>query len=182
MKKTKKEILLGVTGSIAAYRAPDIARGLIRAGAGVTVIMTSNACRFITPLTMSVITKRQALTTEWEPEGGGFREDHISLRERADLLLIAPATANIIAKIRAGIADDLLSTTALSMKAPILIAPAMNTVMYENPATRENIAVLRKRGVAFIEPAAGELACGDVGAGRLADAGEIVRAALEILR
>jgi phosphopantothenoylcysteine decarboxylase/phosphopantothenate--cysteine ligase len=177
----KKEILLGVTGSIAAYRAPDIVRGCMKGGAGVTVIMTEAARRFIGPLTFSTLTGRDVFTDMWGPPGGSYRDDHIALRDRADLLVIAPATANIIAKVRAGIADDLLSTTTLSMKAPILIAPAMNTAMYESAAVRENIASLKARGVYFVEPEKGDLACGDVGVGRLAAPETIVSRILELL-
>ncbi len=182
MTKKKKEILLGVCGSIAAYRAADVARSCMKKGAGVTVIMTESALRFITPLTMSTLTRRDVYTSMWSPPDGRVREDHISLRDRADLLVIAPATANIIAKMRTGIADDLLSTTALAMKKPVLVAPAMNTAMYESAAVRENIAALKQRGVHFIDAVKGELANRDVGTGRLAPVDEIVDAVMELLK
>lgn len=182
LRKFKHEILLGVTGSIAAYKAAEIVRLCNKAGVGVTVVMTENAVRFVAPLTFSALTGRAVFTSMWAEEGGRFDENHISLRDRAEMLVIAPATANIIAKIRAGIADDLLSTTALSMKGPVLVAPAMNTVMFENAAVRDNIAALKERDVVFAEPGTGELACGDSGKGRLAEPKEIVERITELLR
>lgn len=171
-EKPRKTVLLGVTGCIAAYKSCEIVRGLQKAGVHVKVVMTEHSTQFVGPLTFRALTN--------EPVAVGLFDDpadpihHISLAQEADLLLIAPCTANVIAKMAHGIADDLLTTTALATKAPILIAPAMNVNMYENPATRNNIALLSNRGVDFIEPDSGYLACGDVGRGRLADVDEIV--------
>ncbi len=168
-----KNILLGITGSIAAYKAADLASRLTQAEAAVNVIMTASAQKFITPLTLRSITGRPVATGMWDPSSG-FDIEHVSLAEAADIVVIAPATANMIAKIACGIADDLLSCTVLASKAPVVIAPAMNSNMYENPVTRENIARLKERGFIFVEPAYGRLACGSQGKGRLADVGRIM--------
>lgn len=168
-----KTILLGVTGSIAAYKAVDLASKLTQAGARVDVVMTRAAREFVTPLTFRSITHRWVATEMFEdtPE---FDIEHVALAERADIVVIAPATANIIAKMAAGIADDLLSCTALATKAPIILAPAMNVNMYQNPITQENINRLRSRGIIIAEPGSGNLACGATGAGRLADIEDIL--------
>ena len=168
-----KEIVLGVTGGIAAYKACEIIRELRSEGANVTTILTAGGSQFITPLTLQTLSKNPVVMDMWnlisESEIG-----HISLAQRAHLLLIAPATANIIGKIRGGIADDMLSTVVMAMGAPVVLAPAMNSQMYASAAVRENIAVLRSRGFLFVEPDEGELACGTVGPGRLAAVGKIV--------
>jgi phosphopantothenoylcysteine decarboxylase/phosphopantothenate--cysteine ligase len=175
-----KEIVLGVTGGIAAYKACEIIRELRSEGANVTTILTAAGSQFITPLTLQTLSKNPVVMDMWnlisESEIG-----HISLAQRAHLLLIAPATANIIGKIRGGIADDMLSTVVMAMGAPVVLAPAMNSQMYASAAVRENIAVLRSRGFLFVEPDEGELACGTVGPGRLAMVGKIVEMARIVL-
>jgi phosphopantothenoylcysteine decarboxylase/phosphopantothenate--cysteine ligase len=175
-----KHILLGVTGSIAAYKAADIASKLTQAGAEVDVVLTEHARRFITEVTFRAITRRPVLTDLFdEPEERQIA--HIHLAKRADVLLIAPATANILAKLAVGIADDLLSTLALATQAKVVIAPAMNTVMWQHPATQHNVRVLEERGAHFVYPAEGMLACGDVGAGKLADTPLILAAVEQVL-
>jgi phosphopantothenoylcysteine decarboxylase/phosphopantothenate--cysteine ligase len=175
-----KHILLGVTGSIAAYKAADIASKLTQAGAEVDVVLTEHARRFITEVTFRAITRRPVLTDLFdEPEERQIA--HIHLAKRADVLLIAPATANILAKLAVGIADDLLSTLALATQAKVVIAPAMNTVMWQHPATQHNVRVLEERGAHFVYPAEGMLACGDVGAGKLADTPVILAAVEQVL-
>ncbi|MDA8121768.1 MAG: bifunctional phosphopantothenoylcysteine decarboxylase/phosphopantothenate--cysteine ligase CoaBC [Deltaproteobacteria bacterium] len=168
-----KEIVLGVTGGIAAYKACEIVRELHKGSASVHVVLTASGAQFITPLTLQTLSKNPVVTDLFnlvsESEIG-----HISLAQRANLLLIAPATANIIGKIRNGIADDMLSTVVMATAAPVLIAPAMNSQMYASAAVRENVATLRERGFHFVEPDEGELACGTVGPGRLADVGKIL--------
>lgn len=177
---TGKEIVLGVTGGIAAYKACEIVRELVRLGARVQVILTASGAQFITPLTLQTLSKNPVITDLFnliqESEIG-----HIALAQRAHLLLVAPATANIIGKIRNGIADDMLSTVAMATAAPVLLAPAMNSQMYASAAVQENIAVLRGRGFHFVEPDEGELACGTVGPGRLADVPKIVEMARVVL-
>jgi len=167
-------IILGVTGSIAAYKAADITNILTKDGYNVDVIMTKGGTAFITPLTMQALSKNKVYTDV-------FQEDypkeikHISLSKKADLLLIAPATADIIGKLANGIADDMLTSVVLAIKdIPMLIAPAMNTKMYENPIVQDNIAKLKKYGFEIIEPKEALLACGDLGKGALADVTEIV--------
>lgn len=162
-----RSVLLGVTGSIAAYKACELVREWIRSGTDVNVIMTESACEFVTPMTFQTLSQNPVSidlfdqVEEWEPE-------HISLTDQADVLVIAPATANIIAKLAHGLADDALSTAALAFCGPVIIAPAMNTKMYAHPATVDNIRILRERGVQFVEPDEGDLACGYTGKGRLA--------------
>ena len=171
-----KEIVLGVTGGIAAYKACEIIRELKSEGANVTTILTAAGSQFITPLTLQTLSKNPVVMDMWnlisESEIG-----HISLAQRAHLLLIAPATANILGKIRGGIADDMLSTVVMATGAPVVLAPAMNSQMVASAAVRENISVLRSRGFLFVEPDEGELACGTVGPGRLAVVGKIVEMA-----
>lgn len=175
-----KCVVMGVTGGIAAYKAAEVLRLLQKQGADVYVIMTEHACRFLTPLTMEtlsghpVVSDMFARVTSWEVE-------HISLAKRADLFLIVPATANIMGKMAAGIADDMLSTTVMATHAPILLAPAMNTGMWENAATQANFQTLRARGVQFVMPESGRLACGDTGAGKLAPVEQIAQAATQML-
>jgi len=170
---TGKEIVLGVTGGIAAYKACEIIRDLTAEGASVRTILTASGAKFITPLTLQTLSKHPVasdLFDLWSESEIG----HISLAQRADLLLIAPATANILGKIRAGIADDMLSTVVTATDAPVLLAPAMNDRMYASAAVRENVEVLKARGFHFVEPDVGELACGTYGPGRLAAVGRIV--------
>lgn len=173
-------VLLGVTGCIAAYKSCEILRGLQKAGVRVKIVMTKNACEFVGPTTFRALT-HEPVAIDTFGDGPGDPIHHVSLAEECDLFLIAPCTANVLAKMAAGIADDLLSTTALACTAPIAVAPAMNVHMYEAAATRHNMQVLASRGVHFIEPGEGYLACGDVGRGRLADPVDIVASVLHML-
>lgn len=169
-----KNIVLGVTGGIAVYKAVELARLLVKKGAGVKVIMTEAATRFVNPLTFRVVTDNPVITSMWSDPVEPI--PHISLSDEADIIIIAPATANIIAKCAHGIADDMLSTTVLAAKGTVVVAPAMNTRMLEHPATAGNIKALKDRGVFIIEPGVGELACGEEGAGRMAEPALIVEA------
>ncbi len=175
-----KHVLLGVTGSIAAYQAADLIGLLKNEMASVRVIMTQAATRFITPLTLEVISAHPVTVDMFG--GTGAYVEHITLARGADLLLIAPATANIIGKLANGIADDMLSTTALAVTAPVLIAPAMNEQMWFNRIVQGNVERLRKLGVHFVEPEYGPMACGGEGWGRLARLPIIVRRASEVVR
>jgi phosphopantothenoylcysteine decarboxylase / phosphopantothenate---cysteine ligase len=166
-------IVLGITGSIAAYKAAILASKLTQAGARVDTVMTDSAQKFITPLSLRSITGRPVSVSMWEMSCE-VNIEHISLAERADAVLIAPATANFIAKLAAGIADDLLSCVVLATRSPVIIAPAMNVNMYENAVTQENISRLKSRGFVFIGVANGRLACGAVGSGRLAEIEDII--------
>lgn len=168
-----KKILLGITGSIAAYKAAILVRALVKEGAEVKVVMTPLAKEFITPLTMATLSKNPILVDFFDPENGAWNS-HVSLGEWADLYLIAPATANTMTKMARGVADNLLLTSYLSARCPVAIAPAMDLDMYAHPATQENIGILRDRGVAIIEPGSGELASGLSGKGRMAEPEEIV--------
>ncbi len=170
---TGKNILLGVTGSIAAYKAAILVRALVKEGANVKVIMTPLAKHFITPLTLATLCKNPILVEFFNPEDGSWNS-HISLGEWADAYLIAPATANTIAKMANGIADNLLLTTYLSARSPVYISPAMDLDMYAHPTTQENISKLRNLGIGVIEPGDGELASGLIGKGRMAEPEEIV--------
>jgi phosphopantothenoylcysteine decarboxylase/phosphopantothenoylcysteine decarboxylase/phosphopantothenate--cysteine ligase len=169
-----KTVVLGVTGSIAAYKAAEIVSLLRKAGHEVFVVMTKSAADFITPLTLATLSRHPVLGDLAEEKGEEWKPGHIELADRADLLLVAPATANSIARLAYGFADDALGAVALATRAPVLVAPAMNGKMWEHPATQENVSRLRTRGVAFIGPAEGMLACGYEGAGRLAEPQEIV--------
>lgn len=176
------ETLLCATGGIACYKSADLAGRLVQAGAGVSVAMTEAAARFVTPLTFQTLTGRQVFSSLWTATED-YRCGHLALNERADLMIVAPATANIIAKMACGIADDLVSTLALSAgDCPILIAPAMNTRMLKAQATEANIAALADRGVHLVGPAEGRLACGDSGPGRMAEPDQILAAAIKILK
>ena len=168
-----RHILLGITGSIAAYKAAVLCRLLKTAGADVRVVMTPLAKQFITPLTMATLSKNPILVEFFDPENGAWNS-HVSLGEWADCLLIAPATANTLAKMRTGVADNLLLTTFLSARCPVVAAPAMDLDMYAHAATQENLRVLAERGVRIVEPADGELASGLTGKGRMAEPAEIV--------
>ena len=172
-----KTVLLGVTGSIAAYKAADLASRLMKQHAQVHVIMTENAAKFISPITFETLTNRKCITDTFDrnyPSDHPVEVEHIALAKKADLVIVAPATANIIAKMAYGIADDMLSTTLLACTCPVLVSPAMNTKMYEHPATQANLAVLRQRGVKIIEPSSGLLACGDEGKGKLPEPAVLV--------
>ena len=161
-----KTILLGVTGGIAAYKSASLASRLVKAGAEVRVIMTEHATNFINPITFETLTGHKCITDTFD-RNFEFQVEHVSLAKKADVIMVAPATANIIAKLAHGLADDMLTTTILASHAPKLVAPAMNTGMYENPVTQDNLALLKKYGMEVIEPAAGHLACGDEGKGKM---------------
>ena len=161
-----KTVILGVTGSIAAYKAANLASMLKKQHADVQVIMTKNATQFINPITFESLTGNKCLVDTFD-RNFQFQVEHVALAKRADLTIVAPATANIMAKLAHGLADDMLTTTLLACRCPKLIAPAMNTRMYENPVTQDNMDILRKYGFRIIEPAVGHLACGDTGAGKL---------------
>ena len=175
-----KTIILGITGSIAAYKAAEIASQLTQAGAKVNVIMTEEAIQFISPVTFRAITGRPVVTEMFDLTSE-FSIEHVSLAEAADIVVIAPATANIIAKLAAGIADDMLCCTVLATKAPVLIAPAMETNMYNNPVTQDNLSKLKARDFVIIGPAIGWLASGKEGPGRLADIKDIIGSICQIL-
>lgn len=162
----KKNILLGVTGGIAVYKVLDVASRLRKLNYELNTIMTENACEFVKPLSFETITNNYVVTDTFE-RPKTWEVEHIALAKKADLMLIAPATANIIGKVAHGIADDMLSTTIMATKCQVVFAPAMNTAMYENPIVQDNIAYLKEKGYLFIEPDAGWLACGDLGAGKL---------------
>ena len=168
-----KHIVLGVTGGIAAYKAVEVVSRLRKAGAHVHVIMTRGAQNFVTELTFREMSGEPVITDMWA-KVTHYHVEHIALAQLADVILVAPATANVLAKAACGMADDMLTTTLLATKAPVFVAPAMNTAMYENPVTQENIARLRTRGVHIIAPASGQLACGTSGAGRLPEPVELV--------
>lgn len=161
-----KTVILGVTGGIAAYKSAWLTSLLIKAGADVQVIMTDHAREFISPLTFEALTNQRCHTDTFD-RNHEYSTEHVSLASRADAVIIAPATANVIAKLACGIADDMLTTTVLACDCPKIVVPAMNTRMYENPVTQDNLEKLRKYGVTVVEPAAGRLACGDVGKGKM---------------
>ena len=161
-----KTILLGVTGGIAAYKSASLASLLVKAGAEVRVLMTENSKNFINPITFETLTGHKCVSDTFD-RNFEFKVEHIALAKKADAVIIAPATANVIAKLAHGIADDMLTTTVLACRCPKIAAPAMNTAMYENPVTQDNIRILRRYGVEIAEPDRGYLACGDVGAGKM---------------
>src|SRR6202521_5612379 len=173
-------IALGVTGGIGAYKAVEVVRGRQKRGHEVVAVMTASATRFVGPITFEAITRRRVITDQFEP-GANAEIEHIALASTIDLLLIAPATANVIGKLANGIADDFLSTLYTATRAPVLLAPAMNTQMFEHEAIRRNLDTLAARGVRFVEPGEGYLACGWIGKGRLAEPDEIVAAAEAVL-
>jgi phosphopantothenoylcysteine decarboxylase/phosphopantothenate--cysteine ligase len=177
----KKQVVLGVTGSIAAYKAGDIVRRLQDKGCDVTVVMTDSAEKFITPLTLETLS-RHPVQRDMFSRDAEWDMAHISLAKLADVFVVAPATANIIGKMACGIADDLVTCTAVTTKAPIVLAPAMNTDMWESPIVQENVTKLKKIGIKFVEPKDGKLACGDIGKGALADVDEIVKAVTALLK
>ena len=168
-----KNIVLGVTGSIACYKALDLASKLVQAGALVNTIMSYGATRFVTPLAFRSITHRPVVTETFDPDSE-LSVEHVALAESADILVVAPATAHFIAKMAAGLADDPLTTTILATRAPMMVAPAMDAHMYDNPATQENLSKLKDRGVLIVGPASGRLASGLVGMGRLVETPELV--------
>jgi phosphopantothenoylcysteine decarboxylase/phosphopantothenate--cysteine ligase len=180
-KPSNPNVALGVCGGIAAYKAVEVLRGLQKAGCVVRVAMTPRACEFVQPLTFRALSGSHVVVDDYAPDNPDPIA-HITFSQTADLLIVAPATANIIAKFANGIADDFLSSTYLACSSPVLIAPAMNTTMWEHPATQRNLQQLRADGVHIMEPDAGEMACGTIGPGRLSEPERIVAAALEILR
>ncbi|HXQ74455.1 MAG TPA: bifunctional phosphopantothenoylcysteine decarboxylase/phosphopantothenate--cysteine ligase CoaBC [Pyrinomonadaceae bacterium] len=177
----QSNVALGVSGGIAAYKAIEVLRGLQRAGCNVRVAMTKRACEFVQPLTFRALSGSHVIVDDYAPDNPDPIA-HITFSQTVDLLIVAPATANIIAKFANGVADDFLTSTYLACTAPVLIAPAMNTTMLLHPATQRNLERLRADGVHIVEPDAGEMACGTIGPGRLSEPDQIVAAALEILR
>ena len=175
-----KTILLGVTGGIAAYKAAALASALVKQHAAVEVVMTQNATQFVTPLTFEQLTGRRTMVDTFD-RNFSHQVEHISLAQRTDLVIVAPATANVCAKLAHGLADDMLTTTVLACKCPKLIVPAMNTNMYENPVTQDNLEILRKYGWDVIEPASGRLACGAVGKGKMPEPEDLVQHILKYL-
>jgi phosphopantothenoylcysteine decarboxylase / phosphopantothenate---cysteine ligase len=174
-------IALGVCGGIGAYKAVEIARGLQKNGHDVVAVMTRSARKFVGPLTFEAITRREVITDQWKP-GANADIEHIAIASNIDLLVVAPATANTIAKFAHGLADDFLSSLYIATRAPILIAPAMNTNMFEHPAVAKNLETLGARGVQMVDPGSGYLACGWVGKGRLAEPADVVIAAEQMLK
>jgi phosphopantothenoylcysteine decarboxylase len=174
-------IILGISGSIAAYKAADLASQLTQRGHHVTAVLTEGATQFITPLTLQTLTRQPVVTSVWD-ERDSSRPGHIELADSADLLLIAPATADLLARLAYGLANDALTSIALATLAPVLIAPAMNGKMWLHPATQANVAVLKSRQARFIGPEAGLLACGYTGLGRLWPVADIIEQAESMLR
>lgn len=177
---TNKTVILGITGGIAAYKAADVASKLTQAGARVEVIMTDSATKFIAPLTLRNLTGRPVVTDMWDLSSE-FSVEHVALADAADVVVIAPATANLIAKLAAGIADDMLTCTVLATKAPVIVSPSMHDNMYLNSITQENLAKLKARGFTIIEPAYGRLASGKIGTGRLPDTETIIGTIKQVL-
>lgn len=167
-------IVLGVTGGIAAYKSAMLASLLVKSGADVQVIMTEHAKEFISPLTFEALTNRRCLTDTFD-RNHEYSTEHVSVAKQADAVIVAPATANVIAKLAHGIADDMLTTTILACKCPKIIAPAMNTGMYENPVTQDNMSLLEKYGMTVVTPATGRLACGDTGKGKMPEPEELLQ-------
>lgn len=175
-----REVVLGVTGGIAAYKAAEVVSRLRKLGATVHVIMTKSATEFVQPLTFETLSNQPVVTDTFDRRAP-WEVEHVSLAKRAEVFVVAPATANILAKMACGIADDMLSTTLLATKAPVLVAPAMNTGMWTAEATQQNMATLRARGVHVVGPDAGFLACGDTGSGRMSEPADIVEAVTALL-
>ena len=179
MRLKGRRVILGVTGSVAAYKAAGLARSLVREGAELTVVMTRNARKLVSARTFRALTQKAVLTRLF---GGGTDPlPHVSLSGSAEALVIAPATANVIAKMACGIADDLLSTTVLATRCPVIVAPAMNVRMWEHPATRANVKTLLERGVRLVGPEEGELASGERGMGRMAEPERILKEVVRAL-
>jgi len=175
-----KKIILGICSSIAAYKACDLVRLFVKDGYSVFPVLTEHAGHLVSPLALETLSGNPALSAMFSGERQGW--GHIELKKDAALLLVAPATANIIGKFAGGIADDILSTTFLTVECPVMMAPAMNPAMYNHPAVRGNIAKLKSWGVHVVEPAEGEVACGDWGTGKLADVEIIFKAALDVIK
>ena len=168
----EKTVILGVSGGIAAYKIPNLASMLVKSGADVHVLMTENAAHFITAVTFETLTGHKCIIDTFD-RNFEFEVEHVALAKKADLLLVAPATANVIGKLAHGICDDMLTTTAMACQCPMLVAPAMNTRMYENPILQDNLEILKEYGMTVIDPAAGRLACGDTGAGKMPEPEEL---------
>ncbi len=177
----KRNIVVGITGGIAAYKAAEIINDLVKKGYEVNVIMTKNATEFITPLTLQTLSNNKVAVEQFD-HIDKWDTEHIALAKKADLFLIVPATANFLAKLAHGIADDMLTTTVMATKAKVLIAPAMNSGMWENPIVQSNVSILKKYGYMVLDTASGRLACGDNGSGKLLDWKEISRLAQEQLK
>ena len=175
------EVVVAVGGGIAAYKVCHVVSRLVQRGCGVSVAMSDAGAKFVTPLTFQALTRRQVFTTMWQTEGY-YNPQHLSLTETADLFVVAPATADLIGKFAAGIGDDLVTTLMLGRDCPALLAPAMNTRMWENPIVRRNVATLRELGYGFVEPGEGWLACGTFGAGRMAEPDTILEAVARTLK
>lgn len=175
-----KTVLLGVSGSIAAYKAAALCSKLRQAGADVRVVMTQSAAQLVQPITFQALSRHHVMVDTFD-ERDAEAISHIDLAARADLVVVAPATANIIAKMAHGIADDMLSTTLLAVTGPVMVAPAMNVHMYKHPATQRNMQILRERGIRFVDPVEGELACGDVGKGKMAEPEQILERIVKLL-
>lgn len=175
-----KTVVLGVTGGIAAYKMPNLASALVKLGCNVQVLMTQNATQFITTVTFETLTGNKALVDTFD-RNFSFQVEHIAVADQADLVMIAPATANVIAKLAHGLADDMLTTTVLACNCPKIVVPAMNTKMYENPVTQDNLNILRRYGWEVVEPASGYLACGAVGKGKLPEPEALLQVILHYL-
>jgi phosphopantothenoylcysteine decarboxylase/phosphopantothenate--cysteine ligase len=174
------EVVLGVTGSIAAYKAAELVRLLVQAELGVSVVMTQGATQFVGKLTFQTLSRRSVAVDMFE-EPAEWVPGHIALAERAAVMVVAPCTANVLAKLAHGLADDMLTATALACAAPLLVAPAMNVRMWDHPATQANVATLRARGVTLLEVGTGDLACGYEGRGRMAEPAQILAAIRQII-
>ena len=174
-ESSRKKILLGLTGGIAAYKSAELARLLVKDGINVQVVMTQAACGFVTPATMQALSGKPVFTDMWDARVGNAM-GHIELSRDMDAIVVAPATADFLAKLAHGLADDLLSTLCLARECPLLVAPAMNRQMWDNPATRRNVAQLRADGISILGPASGDQACGEVGMGRMLEAAEVAEA------
>ncbi len=174
-----REILVGVTGGIAAYKAADLVSLLAQEGAAVSVVMTEHAQRFVGPLTFQALSRRPVYTDLFAE--GAYEADHIALADRAEAAVVAPATANAIGKLAGGIADDLLSTVLVALRVPVILAPAMNEAMWNHPAVQANVETLRRRGVRFVGPEEGRLACGTEGPGRMAEPETILAEIVAVL-
>jgi len=174
-----REILVGVTGGIAAYKTADLVSRLVQEGAAVSVVMTEHAQRFVGTPTFQALSRRPVYTDLFAE--GAYDADHIALADRAEAAVVAPATANVIGKLAAGIADDLLSTVLVALRVPVILAPAMNEAMWNHPAVQANVETLRRRGVRFVGPEEGRLACGTEGPGRMAEPQTILDAVIQTL-
>ncbi len=175
----KSQVILGITGGIAAYKSASLCSMLVKSGIDTQVVMTENAARFVTPLTFRTLSRRPVITSLWDVPD--WRPEHVALAETAGLLVIAPCTANMIGKLAHGIADDALSTVAISVRCPVLLAPAMNPEMWRNDAVRENIGILTGRGVHLAGPESGHVACGADGTGRMSEPDDIMGKIRELL-